>query len=98
MWLRSSSELGGADARRDAVVGQQAQLVLGLGQGDPEPTPGAELALRSPQLGHRAPGVAGHQRIVVHKEGVLRHRQGPQRGKRRRFRYDRVGILSFLRG
>ena len=45
-------ELLGADARRDAVVGEQAEFVLGLGERQPQPPPGAELPQRPPPLGH----------------------------------------------
>ncbi len=55
----------GSDARRYAVVGEQAELGLGLGQGDPELAPGGELAPRAPQLGHGRAGVAADQRVVV---------------------------------
>ena len=71
-WSRSSAELAGANARAGAVVGEQAQLVFGLGQGDPEAAPGSELALRSPQLGHGSAGVAGDERIVV-QEAFFHH-------------------------
>ena len=58
-------ELGRGDARTDVIVGQQAQLMLRLGQCQPEPPPGAELALRPPQLRHRPAGVTRDQRVVV---------------------------------
>src|SRR5262249_57371055 len=49
-------DLSAADARRDAVVGEQSQLVLRLGQGHPEAAPGGKLSPRSPQLRHLAAG------------------------------------------
>src|SRR5262249_28296569 len=59
-------QLRGTDPRRHAVIGQQAELVLRLGQSQPEPSPGAEFALGPPELGHLPTGVARHERVVVH--------------------------------
>ena len=47
------------------VADVQPQRALGLGQRDPEPTPGGELDLGRPEPGHPPAGVAGDQGIVV---------------------------------
>ena len=44
---------------------RQAQFRLGLGQGHPQPPPGAELPLRAPQLAHRGRRIAADQGVVV---------------------------------
>ena len=49
----------------------QAQFRLGLGQGDPEPPPGAELPLRAPELAHCGRGVTADKRVVVLVEGCI---------------------------
>ena len=38
---------------------RQAEFRLCLGQGDPEPPPGAEFSLRAPELAHRGRRIAG---------------------------------------
>ena len=69
-WARISVKLLGPDARRLAVVGEQAEFALGLGEPEPEPPPGAELAARAPALGHRPRGVPADERVVVEQVGV----------------------------
>ena len=54
---------------------RQAQFGLGLGQRHPQPPPGAELPLRTPQRAHLRRGIAGDQRIVV-LVGVVGHGGG----------------------
>ena len=60
------------DARL-AVIAQDAEFVLRLGERDPQAPPGAELALRAPQLGHGPARIASHQRVVVNQ--MLAHQQ-----------------------
>jgi len=59
-------ELFGPDTRRPAVIAEQAEFMFRLGERDPKTSPGRELALRTPQLGHLAAGIAAHERIIVH--------------------------------
>ncbi len=47
------------------LADRQAEFRLGLGQGHPQPPPGAELPLRAPQLAHGGRGIAGDQGVFV---------------------------------
>ena len=64
------SELLLVDARTTAVLGEQAEFLLRLGQSDPQSAPGAELALGAPESGHRGAGVARDERIVESLSGI----------------------------
>ena len=44
------------------VADRQAELLLGLGQGQPQSAPGEELLLLAPQVAHRCAGVPGRER------------------------------------
>ena len=44
---------------------RQSQFGLSFRQGHPQPPPGAELPLRTPQLAHGSRGIAGDQGIFV---------------------------------
>src|SRR5712692_1064938 len=58
-------KLLGPNSRSHTIVAGHAQFVLSLSQGQPKPSPSAELALGAPELGHLPAGVASDQRIVV---------------------------------
>src|ERR1700722_12509508 len=58
-------ELFGADARRDAIIGGEAEFGLSLGEDEPEAAPGRELAPRRPEPGHLGAGIAADKWVVA---------------------------------
>src|SRR5262249_16792511 len=53
-------DLRWTDAWSHSISCYQSQFALSFGERNPQTTPGTELALWSPQQGHRPPGVPRH--------------------------------------
>ena len=60
----------GANASDRVVIAGHAEFGLGLGEGDPEPTPGRKLPPGAPQALHRVAAIPPHQGILEHVQGI----------------------------
>ncbi len=64
-------QLRSGNAWRLAVLGGKTEFMLGLREGQPKPSPDAELSLRAPKGRHFSTGIPRGKEVFRHKRGIL---------------------------